>query len=431
MDTTKNIQQENTMDRFLLRQLAFTLLLIFPLLFFGGLSSSNTNLIADQLVYHQLGGDTHNKSQSPKSCDNSSLNSTHTQEQIQEQTTRFLLYMQMASCFTSIFFIPFWGSVSDKYGRHVPFMASFTGAICIHLSYLSVSALNMPLWVLIVGDFLHGVFGKSGSVLIMAASSFISDFMPLGNRTFIMITMDLILLAAKTAGHIGGGYWIRSSGFNPLLLASLSLQLGLIFYSVIVITRVSKTPALQRNISTPMYKSILGYFVKTYKIYMQRRPQYARVFLIFLILVIFLQDFAKHGIDGVNNIYYRGPPLCWNSVMLGVFGGIKTAVHGLIPFIVGVIFIKAGPSLWLIMASLASAVISSIIYGFAQSTTVMFIGLATGSITILITAVSRSVISDLVKPTEQGNCYFYYYKIYIAAFAETLGTFIHYYCKYK
>ena len=109
--------------------------------------------------------------------------------------------------------------------------------------------------------------------------------------------------------------------------------------------------------------------------------------------------------------------------MLGVFGGIKTAIHGLIPFIVGVIFIKAGPSLWLIMASLASAVISSIIYGFAQSTTVMFIGLATGSISVLITAVSRSVISDLVKPTEQGNCYFYYYKIiYIAAYVKTQGT---------
>ena len=405
MDKTKNIQEENQTDGFPFRQWAFTVLLLFPMLFIGGLSCSNTNIIADQLVYQQLGGDINNKSNSAQSCDNSSLNSTRIEDDIQEKTTRFRLYMRIGSCFTSVFFIPFWGAVSDKYGRHVSFMAAFTGAFCVHLSYLSVSVLDMPVWVLIVGDSLHGVFGKSLTALIMSAASFISDFMPHGNRTFVMITMDLILLVAATCGNIGGGYWIRSSGFNPLLITSLSLQLVMIFYSAIVLSRVSKTPTLQRNIFTPIYKSILGYFVKTYKTYMQKRPHYARACLILLILVLFLQHFAMYGIEGIQNVYYLGPPLCWNSVMLGLFGGIKIGVNGLITFVVGGLFIKAGPSLWLIMASLASAVISSIIYGFAQSTTVMFIGLVTGSITILITAVSRSVISDLVKPTEQGIFY--------------------------
>ena len=158
-------------------------------------------------------------------------------------------------------FLPFWWAMSDPYGRHVSLIASCIGAIMIKLVYTSILlAPNLPLWILIIGDSIHGVFAKSINGIILVASSTISDIMQHGNRTFLMIIMDLILTLAITTSQIVGGYWIKSSGFIPILVTSISLAFLLLLYSIIIMPRILSPPPGIINPDIPFVKQIINPF---------------------------------------------------------------------------------------------------------------------------------------------------------------------------
>ena len=317
--------------------------------------------------------------------------------------------MQIGSSLAACIFVPVWGALSDNLGRHVIVFGSAVGSIIRVTSMLILSVKSSaPKWILILGDTLHSCFGKSSSGLIMACAAIVADELPQGKRTFMMIFVDFLLMVSETAGQLGTGYWIKKSGFTPILIACLAGQFLMLLYSVIIMPRISKRSSNEAYKDVPFCSKIQLYFVTPYKAYFKSRQGFTRTCLLLLVLIVLLRYIGEYGIHFLLTIYALGPPLCWDSVILGIFNSVKVGLSGAVPMLIGLFMIKREPSSWLILLGLLGGVGSSIVYGFAVVDAMMFIAAAILSPGILVSAVSRSFLADLTLETEHGGLYFFF-----------------------
>ena len=383
-----------------------TFLLILPCLSLAALGNSNFSTVSDQLVYVKHGGVIGSKTapNDTSSC-TLSLNKT-SEDKAQSETSDFRLYSRMGQCATSFFFVPVWGAFSDKHGRYLTIMISSAGAIVYITTLLLVALIDaVPLWIIIVGDCIHGILGSSSHTLFVACSSIAADVFTEGDRTLMMISIDLIYLLAFTTGQIGGGYWIRASGFVPVIICMLCMHTSVIIYTFLFRSKFSKASAGNHINWNATQNGIKSYFTNSFKSLIRSRPGFKRTYLVIIVLLVGLMHFSIYGVNSLFNIYAMGPPLCWSSVLLGIYNGMNWAANALVPLFLGLLFVKCSirATAWLLFIGLLSDLTHVIIFGFATTDTMMFIGLCVGSCGLVVTSASRAIIADLVDPEEQGE----------------------------
>ena len=386
------------------QKMLFTVLVSLPVLSLGALGCSNFNQLTDQLVYIKFGGKLGNTSELNVTC-TTSLNKTG-EDHAQASASEFRLYSRLGRCAGGLIFLPFWGAHTDKYGRHTAVIAGSVSALMYTVPLLLVVLSDaVPLWILLIGDTLHGIFGCSSHLWIIACASFTADVFHQGNRILMMICIDTVFLAAYTIGQIGGGYWIQASGFIPVVIAMVGLQLLVLFYGILFFQKLARqyncgTKNMQGNRSAGFQ-----YFIMTYKCLTKNRLGYARAYLLLTIAIVISMHFASYGISNIFNIYAIGPPLCWNSAFLGIFSGVSTAGSAVFPVIIGLIFMKSSNrnTAWLILIAVSSELTKAILYGFASHTVLVFVAVLLGSLSLLISSGARTIIADLVDMDEQGK----------------------------
>ena len=388
------------------KKMLSTFLLILPCLFLAALGNSNFSTVSDQLVYVRHGGVIGNKTtpNDTSSC-TLSLNKTG-EDKAQSETSDFQLYSRIGRCATSFFFVPVWGAFSDKHGRHLAIMISSAGAIVYFIMVLLVALIDaVPLWIIIVGDCIHGILGSSSTTLMVACSSVAADVFMEGDRTLMMISIDLVYLLAYTIGQIGGGYWIKASGFVPVIICMLSMHTFVIIYTFLLRFTFLKISASSHSDRTATQQGIISYFTNSYKTFIRSRPGFKRTYLVIIVLLVCFTHFSIYGVDALFNIYVIGPPLCWSSALLGIYNGIGGIANALVPLLLGLLFLKFSirATAWLLLIGLLSDLGQVIIFGFATTDTMMFVSLVVGSCALGVTACSRAIIADLVDPEEQGE----------------------------
>ena len=399
-------QNDHKRDNQFWNKMLSTFLLLLPCLFLAALGNSNFSTISDQLVYVRHGGVIGSKT-APNDTGSCTLSLNKTgEDKAQSETSDFQLYSRMGRCATSFFFVPVWGAFSDKHGRHMAIMISSAGAIVYFTTLLLVALINaVPLWIIIVGDCLHGILGSSSKTLIVACASVAADVFMEGDRTLMMISIDLVYLLAYTTGQIGGGYWIRASGFVPVIICMLSLHTSVIIYTFLLRFKFLKASARYHTDRNATQLGIISYFTKSYKSLIRSRPGFNRTYLLIIVLLVCFMHFSLYGVMALFNIYTIGPPLCWSSVLLGIYNGMNGAANALVPLLLGLLFLKLSirATAWLLLIGLLSDLAHVTIFGFATTDTMMFVSLVVGSSALVVTSGSRAIIADLVDPEEQGE----------------------------
>ena len=402
---TERIENYSIQDkRGFWKKMIFTLSVTFPVLGLGALGYSNFNQLTDQLLYIKFGGKLGNTSDVNVTC-TMSLNKTG-EDHAQISTSEFRLYCRLGKCISSFIFLPFWGAQTDKYGRHIAVIVGSVSALmyCVPLLLVALSD-AVPLWILIIGDTLHGAFGSGLNLLSIACASFTADVFPQGDRVLMMVCVDMVTLLLFTVGQVGGGYWMQASGFVPIVICMIGLQLIVLLYGILLFKKLTafydhRITNKQENIS-----SALQYFIITFKSFSKRRLGYARSYLLLTIAMVMCVHFPYFGVTSVFNIYAIGPPLCWNSVVLGIYNGVNSIGSALFPIILALIFVKLQikNTAWLVMLAALSQFLYLIISGCFSQTWIMFVALILGFLTILISSGAKTIIADLVDADEQGK----------------------------
>ena len=385
------------------QKMLFTLLVTLPVLSLGSLGCSNFNQLTDQLVYIKFGGELENSSKLNSTC-TTSLNKS-SEDHAQASASEFRLYSRLGRCAGGFIFLPFWGAQTDKYGRHTAVIAGSVSALMYTVPLLLVVLSDaVPLWILLIGDTLHGIFGCSSHLWIIACASFTADVFHQGNRILMMICIDTVFLVAYTIGQIGGGYWIQASGFIPVVITMVGLQLLVLFYGIVFFQKLARQYNTRSTHRQGIHYAGLKYFIMTYKSLTKNRLGYGRTYLLLTIMIVISMHFSSYGISNIFNIYAIGPPLCWNSALLGIFNGVNSAGNAVFPIILGLIFMKTSSknTAWLIFIAISSELTKALLYGFVSHTTLVFVAALLGSLSLLLTPGARTIIADLVEADEQG-----------------------------
>lgn len=282
--------------------------------------------LASQYIYHRVSGkysllaaNNYSNASGYKECRDPNANTSakyyQEQQQAQEESSRWLLYLSIATgipCATVCILL---GSYSDSFGRRFLFALSSFGTCCRGVSYVVVVYWNLSLYYLFVGYLIEGLSGYYYAALL-ATYAYSSDITPpTTSRTRLVIIVQMGKYFSRAIAEVCTGVLIKSAGFiYPGLILVGSMLLNILIIIVLLPETVERKSIQQRKSLCQHVKVVVNFVVKKDNPGNAPRGCYilgALAFSVYYLGVV--------GEDGVDKLYYMDSPLCWNSLQIGYF----------------------------------------------------------------------------------------------------------------
>ena len=313
------------------------------------------------------------------------------EQQVQTETSHWLLYVNLALGLPSIFFSLLYGSISDQMGRKLFIFLPALGAALNTCIILEVAYLGdvLPFYMFLIGAFLAGIYGGS-PVFNFAAYSYMSDITASSGRTRHIGILESMTYIGSTLSLLVGGFWVqRAESFAPVFWCVLACQLVVITYTLLALpesmqfSRNSEGERNSRSVYNLKYsrthklssacarfisgigRNMLGFF--------RLLAMNWRVSI--LILVFFVVEVNFMGILDVVILFALRHPLCWSMNIIGYFLALKVFLNGLASlFILPILSALLVSDAVIIMVGLVCGALSLVLMGFATKTWIMFLG---------------------------------------------------------
>ena len=385
-----------------------------PLLIMAAIASSPQRLLTSQYVYQRYaesaGLDPKNSSFQNRSNCVSAYNKTGDtlQEHVQQQSASFTMYMSVAMNLPSMVALPMWGALSDIVGRKVPIIAGIGGNIVRTLFIVLVIIFHWPLWIILIGEAVHGMFGYHTHTIVYVTSAYVADNGMVESRTLEMVMVDLWLTIGMTIGSLITGYTLKDVGYAYPLIGSGVMDMLLILYTIFLVPTFGgkKTVSSIQNREAPTTRSIFHTIkqITTKSFNVIFRATNYRQELMILVTIFFISGFASAGGSEFISVYAMGYPLCWRAILLSIFQSVDLLLHGFSATFMTLLWKRKGWRLeWLLVIGIGSSALEYAVLGIATKTFLMFIGICIGAFYILTHASGRSIGASMITPTNQGT----------------------------
>jgi len=255
-----------------------------------------------------------------KACNNSEDGTTAI---IQKEANKIFLNLSFLNTFASVIPTLFLGSISDKFGRKVSLLITFTGLFLRHVLYVIVMQWELPYEVMYFANVIEGLSGSMGSA-IMSAFSILADTTTPGNdRAFRIALIDGLSAISAGLSVFGGGVWIKYSNFViPMIFATL-LCLVTIVLVVIFIPKTNNFTNEDHQKKICSFDNIKRCFVFYYKDNGENR----RKKLIVLQFILVLTVAGLLGKTNVFVLFLLNHPFCWTEIHLNVYVAAQLLIN--------------------------------------------------------------------------------------------------------
>ena len=346
-----------------------------PVVFIFMFASFMSYPLLYQLVYQRV-CDMHNCSSPAHNDANSSSTScpnmpSDVQSRVEDETSLWILYINVAYATPSIVAALAFGAWSDRVGRKIvislPAIGLSVNAGCI----LLVWYLHLPIPVLFTGQIISGLLGGYGS-FNMAVFAYMSDITLSASRTTRIGILESMIYLGGMLGNIIGGLWIKHGNFGPAFWCILAAGLAVVVY-VIVIIREPRDETLRYK-----YQKCQTFFscrnmVKAACLFVQSNRLYWP--LVLAVSVFFCGSLNFAGMLDVVVLYVYDWPLCWSSDRLGYFMALKMGTNGVSTLLLLPLMKLSGLSDFsVIYLGLIFGTGSLVLMGLASHTWIMYLG---------------------------------------------------------
>uniref|UniRef100_A0AAY5EKL6 Solute carrier family 46 member 3 n=1 Tax=Electrophorus electricus TaxID=8005 RepID=A0AAY5EKL6_ELEEL len=288
---------------------------------------------------------------------------------VQRETSRFLLHSELCFLLPGLVSSLFLVSYSDWRGRKAAIVPPLVGDLLFTLTYFVVSRFSLSLGYLLGASFLAGILGGPGS-LIGGCFCYVADRSAEGppeSRTVRMARLDAVLGTLSGLGSLCTGFYVRAAGFSWPFLSASALHLLNLLYVLAILQEPSARPG-----------------------HGPAPNQFPQV--------------SKLGGMSMVILYELNAPLCWSEVLIGYGAALSTLIY--LSSFAGVAVLSRwlpDPCITLLgMFSLASGLCLA---AFAKTTLLMFLVRLPLLLSIMPAPVMRSMMSKLVRSSEQGTVF--------------------------
>ncbi|XP_029964848.1 proton-coupled folate transporter [Salarias fasciatus] len=370
-----------------------------PVLLLSTFSSTMQIPLTSQYLWERISEDLGYNGSKQSGCSNGSVPPDPLEEQVQILTARWNLYLSLAVFSFGLLTVPLMGSWSDLAGRKSVLILTNLGMAVQTLVYLLVMYLKLPVAYFLLGKALSGLTGDF-TALLAGCFSYVADISDKKSRTFRVAILEACLGLAGIVANIIGGKWLQAQGYiNPFLLA-LSTSLAAALYTYLFVHESIRTDPSAKLFTTRHHKAVwLLYRTGGCSAMAAERLHRCKLWL--YTLCFFITVGVHFGIRDVHVLYVLSSPLCWGPYLIGI-----AAATQYLSFLTSLLGLKVLQcclqEAWVAVLGLASSIAGEVVIAFASTTQLMFTAYGLSFLSMAVSPVIRSKLSNLVDPSEQG-----------------------------
>ncbi|KAK3601531.1 hypothetical protein CHS0354_027673 [Potamilus streckersoni] len=316
--------------------------------------------------------------------------------QIQKESSLWVLYYSLANGGPGIFANILVGSYSDRLGRRFILTLSIFGNIVKIGISTCIVHLDASLIYITLGYLIDGMTGYTMN-LYAGVFAYVSDISPYGTQRTIGIVMSEITLAvAYTIASFSSGYFIPSLGYMYSMLFSAGCSILALMQILLCLPETIPSHGARQRLS------FLNTISNAVKFYVSR--EYIGVRWKYILLTFSLSFFwiGNLGRAGIEPLYQLGLPVCWDSKSVGNFGALRVGVQALASFFATITARRFCTEDSLVILGVVSNLGSYVLEALAQTDAQLYAVTAVGCFSFIVSGMIRSLLSHLTPPERQG-----------------------------
>ncbi|XP_047410561.1 solute carrier family 46 member 3 [Sciurus carolinensis] len=393
------------------------ILYVEPAIFLSSFAMSLTSPLTTQYLYKRIWEETSNYSfaldNNISECDkNKSSPIFAVQKEVQQKVSLFSLQMEMSGLIPGLMSTFILLSSSDRHGRKFPMILSSVGALATSIWIYLLSYFAFPFQLLIASTFI-GAFCGNYTTFYGACFAYIVDQCKESKQKTIRIAIiDFMLGLVTGLTGLSSGYFIRELGFVwSFLIIAIVLTVNLTYILFFLYDPMKES--LPQNVTISCSEGFKDLFYRTYMLFKNASGK-RQLLLCLLLFTMVTYFFLVIGISPVFILYELGAPLCWNEIFIG-YGSALSSTSFLSSFLGIWLFSYCMEDIHIAFIGIFTTTAGMAIAAFTRTTLMMFLVRAAFLFAIMPLSALRSMLSKVVRPTEQGTLFA------CIAFLETLG----------
>ncbi|XP_041485596.1 proton-coupled folate transporter-like [Lytechinus variegatus] len=326
------------------------------------------------------------------------------EDEIQQQTAVWSLYLYAMSTFPALFTTIVVGAISNLAGRKVAMMVPCLGYIIQCALFLVISYAHLPLWTFFAAELIQGISGGV-ALLFAGAHAYIADTTEKRQRTLRIAVTEGVYFFGNGAIQISNGYLISRFGYESSYWFSLVLLMLAFAYALsphLLIETVDEETKM-RTKQTTTVKTIVCTACDLFKVTEGRR----NMKLIAAGMVLLFALVSVSGCQSVVVLYGLAKPFCWSPVDVGFYTAVSLILPGVGSLVGGQFVYYFNNDYWMMHISLISAMAMSLTTAMAKTTPVLYAGLVVGAMSSFIAPLVRGLMSKMVGEHEQVSVFTY------------------------
>ncbi|XP_047716733.1 solute carrier family 46 member 3 [Prionailurus viverrinus] len=334
------------------------------------------------------------------------------QEEVQKKVSLFNLQMDISGLIPGLVSTFILLSHSDHRGRKFPLILSSAGALATSVWLCVLSYFAFPVQLLIASTFIGALCGNSTTFLGACFAYVVDQCVEQKQRTIRIAIIDFILGLVTGLTGLSSGYFIRELGFVwSFFIISMAFAVNLIY--ILFFLGDSLKESSSPNVAISCSEGFKNLFYRTYMLFKNASGK-RRYFLCLLLFTMITYFFVTIGISPIFILYELDSPLCWNEVFIG-YGSALGSITFFSSFLGIWLFSYCMEDIHMAFIGIFTTMAGMVMTAFARTTLMMFLVRLPFLFTIVPLSVLRSMISKVVRSTEQGTLFA------CIAFLETLG----------
>ncbi|GAB6030740.1 hypothetical protein CHUAL_007591 [Chamberlinius hualienensis] len=353
---------------------------------------------------------------------------------VQTQGAYWLAYNNIALLVPSILAACYLGAWGDRYGRKIPILAAVVSTMFGYLIFLIISVYeNSSVYYILLANFVAGLGG--GYLMIVASMmSYVADISSTNSRTTRVGILESMTTFGSFFGPFISGYLLEGVGYAYTFLFCVSCNTVVAIYLVIRLKNISpaskikKRPVTERRendtidiFNSTSYSSSevlterkrpeamcrLGYIYEGFLVCFSKREGKTRLYIVSLMTACLCVFMASNAESNLTYLYAKDKPLNWTYKTYSQYCSLKNALSASM-LLIGLPLLRKYFHLKdtsLAAIGLLSRAAGLILLSLSTTLPMMFIVPELALFGMYPIPSMRSMLSKLVKPTEQGKMF--------------------------